>query len=169
MKIIRTHLDRPTSVDKMELEWVYAVPLTRGYEAWVDEQDYERIAALNWYAVGDSSYVRAGRRVRGWQVYMQHEVLGIMPWDIPKGTVILHADKNRLNNWRSNLVIGTKQDAMLRTARHINRVGYCFNKRAGLYCVYLDRPKQKRIYLGYTTTEEAAQYRVEHARGICGL
>jgi hypothetical protein len=56
---------------------------------------------------------------------------------------------------------------MRNTNRHKHRVGYCYNKRARLWSVYLDEPGQKRRYLGYTKTIEEAQERVDKERGYC--
>lgn len=40
------------------------IPLTRGYFAIVDAKDYERIAAVKWYAVKEGNTVYARRTIR---------------------------------------------------------------------------------------------------------
>jgi hypothetical protein len=96
-------------------------------------------------------------------IYMQHQVLGVMPWEL-ESREIDHDDRNPLNNQKYNLVITSRWGNMRNTKRHLERKGYCFNKRANLWSVYLDMPDAPRKYLGYTKTEEEAKRRIEEAR-----
>jgi hypothetical protein len=138
--------------------------LTRGFIAKVSEEDYERISRLNWFAsVGVQ--VRAARMKNRQIIYMHHEVLigsrdlvgiGFLEVD--------HIDGDPLNNTRENLRLVTHQENMLNTARHKERKGYAYNRRANLWSVYLDMPFQKRKYLGYTKTEKEAKERAEEAK-----
>lgn len=144
---------------------IYPIELTKGYVSWVDEEDFERINSFNWYANVnlELDYIRAARSFNKQIIYMHHQVLEIMPWEL-RGKVIDHKDRNPLNNWRDNLRITTQTINMRNTNRHLNRKGYCFNKRANLWFVYLDRPDQSRINLGYTKTEEQAIIKIAEAR-----
>jgi hypothetical protein len=84
------------------------IPLTGGYEALVDEVDYERVAAVTWYAVEtyrkDGSvravYAISKRRSPDLGIHerMHRFILGA-----PPGTDIDHKDHNGLHNWRDNL------------------------------------------------------------------
>lgn len=79
------------------------VPLTRGYEATIDEADAERVLKHKWLAIGRKGAVYAARQQRiggGRQltIYM-HRVLA-EPGDREE---VDHADGDRLNNRRSNL------------------------------------------------------------------
>jgi hypothetical protein len=137
--------------------------LTRGYKALVDDEDFDRINSFNWFATVNGLYVRASRMQMRRMIYIQHQVLGIMPWEL-NGKEIDHNDRNPLNNQRYNLVITTHTGNMRNTRRHIERKGYCFNHRAQLWSVYLDSPGLNRKYLGYTKTKEEAIQRIEEAR-----
>lgn len=81
-----------------------SIPLTRGYVALVDDEDYERVAALRWYA---NVHHRNGRVL----VYAcRHQPIGPkkrttlkMHCFIMGRRYIDHADDNGLNNQRNNL------------------------------------------------------------------
>jgi len=138
------------------------ITLTRGYQAQVSDEDYERINSMEWFAcVG--AQIRAARMTQRQMVYMSHEVLEIMPWNL-NGKVIDHWDRNPLNNQKNNLRLVTQMVNMQNTARSENRKGYCYNFNSKSYCCYLDRPGRKRIYLGYAKTEAEAIARVAEAR-----
>lgn len=140
------------------------IQLTRGFTAQVSDEDYDRINAFNWFASVGEHQVRAARMKNRQMIYMGHEVLQVKSckqWEVD------HRDKDTLNNQRDNLRIVTHKVNMQNTDRHLNRKGYCYNKRAGLYSVYLDMPNQKRRYLGYTKTETEAITRAKEAREQC--
>lgn len=164
-KIIDTSRTLPTDLSPWEREQVYKpVELTQGFVAWVDAEDFGRINAFNWFVnLHSANYIRAARMSSGRIIYMHHQVLEIMPWKLG-GKQVDHIDRNPLHNWKSNLRIVSKSENMRNTMRHLNRKGYCFNKRAGLYYVYLDTVEEGRINLGYTRTEEEAKSRIQEAR-----
>lgn len=85
------------------------IPLTRGYSAIVDDQDYERVSAHKWYALAGkartdgSSVVYAVRnvpRADGGQTkkYLHSFILGT-----PKDMYTDHANGDGLDNRRANL------------------------------------------------------------------
>lgn len=139
------------------------ITLTRGFIALVDDEDFERINKFNWFSTVNGTYVRASRMQMRKMIYMHHQVLGIMPWELD-GREIDHDDRNPLNNQRHNLILTDHTGNMRNTLRHMNRKGYCFNYRANLWSVYLDMPGRNRKYLGYTKTEEEAIQRITEAR-----
>lgn len=81
------------------------IPLTKGYVAVVDDEDFERVNARKWHAlVGKSRAVYAERTVRGEDgkqshLLMHRFILGITD---PKVEVD-HRDHDGLNNRRGNL------------------------------------------------------------------
>lgn len=172
----RPNGDHYTHLYGIVMEWVCDCPipterstmktikLTKGYEALVSDEDYERINSMNWFACVGSK-VRAARMSKRKMIYMQHEVLKVVSSEIKAiGFEVDHKDGNTLNNQRDNLRLITHTENMQNTKRHIERVGFCFNRRANLWSVYLDRPNRARKYLGYTKTKEEAIIRIAEAR-----
>lgn len=149
------------------------VTITKGYIAFVDDEDFEAVMQYKWQAnirvlPTGQKYVRAlvKRYWKDMPIYMHHFVLNIEKGDL-EGKTIDHIDRNPLNNQKENLRIVTRTENMRNTLRHKEHKGYCFNKRAHLWCAYLDEPvgcATKRKYLGYFHTEEAAKNAVQEAR-----
>lgn len=134
------------------------IKLTQGYATLVDDEDYEMLSRVNWFAnVG--LQVRAVRMVNRQMIYMHRQITGA-----EVGQEVDHIDRNPLNNTRRNLRIVTHEENMQNTLRSLNKKGYCWNARARLYSVYLDRPGKSRKYLGYAKTEEEAIARLTEAR-----
>jgi hypothetical protein len=86
---------------------VGVVGLTKGYEAIVDIEDYDRVMEFKWSSLvcrrrngGDIRTVYATRNVMGRQVMLHRFVLGL-----PRDTSVEvdHRDHDGLNNRRSNL------------------------------------------------------------------
>lgn len=140
------------------------ITLTRGYFAEVDEEDLQRLSQYSWQAnVG--AQIRALRCEGRARYYMHHEVLKVSSFDLRRlGKEVDHIDGNTLNNRKTNLRLVTHTENMRNTKRHLERKGYCYNKRAGLWSVYCDEPDKKRVYLGYTKTEEEAAERIKEYR-----
>lgn len=80
------------------------VPLTQNQVAMVDDEDFDRVIALKWYAYKSGSYDKSfycGRMVRGSdgkrrRISMQKFIMGV-------DSVLDHVDGNGLNNQKSNL------------------------------------------------------------------
>lgn len=80
------------------------IPLTQGFVALVDDEDFARVSAHKWYAV---------RKGRG--VYARHKftVLGVHVWCflhtfiLPDANRVDHKDGDGLNNQRHNLRAAT--------------------------------------------------------------
>lgn len=92
------------------------IPLTRGYVATVDDEDYEWLSQFSWYlhrnAQLTTAYaarsqrkheIKPGERRR--TVFMHREVLGLA---IGRTPLADHKDHDGLNNQRSNLRICTE-------------------------------------------------------------
>jgi len=83
---------------------VKKIPLTQGFVAIVDDEDFERLKAFKWHAVRtrQTLVVYAGRTVltaRGKRrVLMHREILGAS-----RGELVDHRDRDGLNNGRKNL------------------------------------------------------------------
>lgn len=101
------------------------IPLTKGYEAIVDDEDYERLSRWSWcYSHGygmRSQYLGGGRKARKYQTIMLHRaVLAPLPiFDVD------HINKNTLDNRKVNLRICTHQQNIFNSKiSSQNRSGY---------------------------------------------
>ena len=86
------------------------LPLTQGYVAIVDDDDYERLKNHKWRAkrhYGNKLYAVRYVCMNGWakQVFLHHEVLGLT--SAPPGRVVDHINGNSLDCTRANLRICT--------------------------------------------------------------
>ncbi len=114
------------------------IPLTRGYVALVDDEDFERIAAMGkWWAhvrtLKDGSTIAYGRRNTSRKlgkraIFMHVEVAGYTRPD--------HVDGNGLNNRRGNLRPATRaqnnSNVRKRTVGCTSRYkGVCWNAASG--------------------------------------
>ncbi len=130
------------------------VPLTLGYEAIVDDDDYASVAAHRWHAVEIGGTVYAGRK-GATRVYLHRDIMGISDRKI----LVDHKNMNGLDCRRSNLRVATKSQNMA------NR-GPARNNKSGLKGVFFDKARGKwqasigvqcRVYhLGRYHTKELA-------------
>lgn len=138
------------------------IPLTKGYVALVDEEDYERISAYKWFACVKPHGVYAARRT-GWvdgrrgYIPMHRAVLGDPP---AEQLTVDHIDPNRtLDNRRSNLRWADHRGQMANRRRPSNNTsghkGVSWNSNAGKWMAQIQHCK-KSINLGYYDTPELA-------------
>ncbi|WP_174936735.1 HNH endonuclease [Burkholderia lata] len=85
------------------------VPLSKGFVALVDDEDYAAISAFKWHVDRDGYAIRCARddnKPSGWtSVYMHRQIMGLVPGD---GIECDHRDRNRWNNQRLNLRTATR-------------------------------------------------------------
>lgn len=145
------------------------IPLTQGYVALVDDDDYDRIVTHKWYAAIDSGgrtrfdgapYVTARRdgTVDGKKraIIMHREIMGLKYGDPRK---VDHLSGDPLRNLKSEMTIVTNKENIRRQKISKNNTsGFkgCYSKKgrwqAGI------RVDRKYIYLGsFSTKEEAAR------------
>lgn len=134
------------------------IPLTKGYVALVDDQDYEYIIQFKWHP-----------SVRAHTVYAQSTQLGgvllhrIIMNPAP-ALIVHHKDKNGLNCQRENLVVITQSQNLMFTSKKTltkNKYkGVYSNKYQSAYTInkfYAQiRVRGKRLHLGMFPTEEEA-------------
>lgn len=135
------------------------IPLTRGFVAVVDDEDYERAAAAGrWYPTPP----------RGLRVYAQ---MGVRKADGRRTTQKLHTfltgwpevdhiDGDGLNNTRTNLRPATRSQNNGNARRRLNISGYkgvSWQKRDRIWYARIQLHGQKRYLGGFKTAEDAAR------------
>jgi hypothetical protein len=79
---------------------VKEIPLTKGYVALVDDEDYERVSVLKWSACVHDRRVYAMRRPDRKTVYLHRFIM-----NAPVGSTVDHQNHDGLDNRRENLRI----------------------------------------------------------------
>lgn len=107
------------------------IPLTKGYVALVDDEDYARVAAHKWTALlakrKDRTVVYGYRREnwdnanRKWltMIYLHRFIM-----ETPDGIDVDHLDGNGLHCWRENLREATRSQNLANNRRRIGVTGY---------------------------------------------
>ena len=130
---------------------VKSIPLTKGYQAIVDEEDYGRIAVFKWRTVPSlhTEYASRTRQENGkvYNILMHRFILNIYD---PK-IFVDHKNGNGLDNTKENLRIATRNQNMrnLTRTRANNSSGYrgvSFEKQTGKWLAYIYvNGKQKKL------------------------
>jgi hypothetical protein len=132
------------------------IPLTKGYVALVDDEDFERVSKFKWYALVLPRKVYAAHKNNTDSFYLHRFILGVTD---PK-TQIDHEDHNGLNCQKHNLRIATKSQNGGNMRKHSD---YTTSRFKGVYWDSQSKKWQsqiivqrKRIRLGGHHSEEAA-------------
>lgn len=134
------------------------IPLTQGQVAIIDPADAPIVDAWNWFAVnrGGAWYVQRGVRRQGKQfsIFLHRQIT-----DAPKGVFVDHINGDPLDNRRANLRFVTQAENMrnqrLRSDSTSGLKGAHWNKAAKRWASEI-RTKEKRLFLGFFDTAEAA-------------
>lgn len=140
------------------------IPLTRGYVALVDDEDYERVSAHKWCAAvqrrADGTFrvyaVRNDVRINGKQqkIRLHRFIL-----TAPCGMVVDHINGNTLDNRRANMrICSHAENGCNRRAQGGGKSyfkGVVWNKQRGKWEAQV-WSKGRRVYAGLFTCEEDA-------------
>lgn len=135
------------------------IPLTKGYFAKVDDDDYERLAKIRWQVdvrktmiIVKHGYSKDGR---SHSLYMAREIM-----NAPKGKQVDHINGDTLDNRKSNLRICTNSENSKNRGKHSDNTsgykGVKFDTRMGFGWIAQICVNYKRIYIGKYKTKEAA-------------
>ncbi len=135
------------------------IPLTQGYTAIVDDEDYNELAQYKWQVMKHRSGPLA-RRSEWDNGKMKMTLMARQIMNAPAGMVVDHVDHDRLNNQRANLRVCTPAQN-----RHNSRKpkgsyssrwkGVCWSKRKKKWEASI-RVGPKLFWLGYFAEEDDA-------------
>ena len=146
-----------------------SIPLTRGYVAVVDADDFERAKHHKWtanvFTRADGSHrVYAVRTITNHDGKQKKQTLHRFIVNAQQGMDVDHVDGNPLNNRRENLRICTRAENTrnMRPRTHVCRAsvssalkGVCWHKRDRKWHAQI-RIDGTRIHLGYFNSEQEA-------------
>lgn len=141
------------------------IPLTRGYVALVDDDDFDRVAARHWYASsGRGGPIYAITSVGNAKISLHRFILSARP-----GSYVDHKNRNGLDCRKENLRFCTPSqnsaNRVLDPGKTSAYRGVRWKPREGMWAAEIGR----RTWLGYFDTEEAAaRARDEVARKLYG-
>ena len=131
------------------------IALTKGYEAFVDDEDFEMLSGFRWQAMVNHGtvyacrtvYLGGGRRNPGRKCVGMHRMILLPDPD----QLVDHRDGNGLDNRRFNLRFAShSQNCCNREAK-----GYAFHRAIGKWQAQIGL-HGRSIFLGYFSTEEEA-------------
>lgn len=136
------------------------IPLTKGYVALVDDDDYQYVALFKWHAhVAGAKNVYAMRNLRGETGAKIKQYLHRFLLDASKNQEVDHIDGNGLNNSRANIRICTHSENM----QNQRKMSGCSSQFKGV--IWFKRCQKwqamiqvdgKNIFLGLHATESEA-------------
>jgi hypothetical protein len=146
-----------------EGDTVKTIPLGNGFYAYVDAADYEWLSQWTWYLGCGYAY----RLEKNKMIYMHRQIM-----QPPKGMVVHHKSRNKLDNTRENMENVTPAENTRHRAKKRNTSsrfwGVSYTKQRAKYqaCVHY---KGKGVACGYFTDEiEAARARDYRAVELFG-
>lgn len=148
------------------------IPLTQGYVALVDDDDYEHVSQFKWCAKTQGHTVYAHRSVKRadgtWTTQKLHRFL----LDPPDGVGIDHIDRNGLNNRRENLRLATANGNQQNRRKQVNNtsgyIGVYWHKAAGKWCAQISVNGRTKSFGFYPSAIEAAKARDKAALELYG-
>ena len=131
------------------------IPLTDGYEALVDDADYDFLMQWTWHATAARGQIRATRRERGHRILMHRAIM-----NCADHLEVDHINGNPLDNQRDNLRLATHQQNMWNRQKHkifTSRFkGVYWSKSRGKWCAAINIGNKVRLQLGRFEDEELA-------------
>ena len=137
------------------------IKMTKGYEALIDDEDFELINKYSWYAEVKKNHVYAKAHNIGnghikHLVWMHRLILGL---DDNKGKYVDHINRDSLDNRRCNLRITDHAGNQMNTIKRKNcssiYKGVAWHPAVNKWFAYITIMK-KRIYLGWFINETEA-------------
>jgi hypothetical protein len=150
-------------IRKTRVIFIKTIPLTKGYEAMVDDEDYEMLVGYKWYSSvhrfpNGKVYVYAKHMNPTMNGKRTEERMHQLIMDIPQGMHVDHIDGNTLNNQKSNLrIVTNRQNCMNRHQKKASKYpGVTWAKRE-LRWIAQAQINGKHIHIGSFRSEEDAR------------
>jgi hypothetical protein len=141
------------------------LPLTKGYHAMVDDDDYYWVSQFNWQAIELNGAIYARRNKKKgilksnepYEIYLHRVIMKC----VDKEKVVDHIDHDGLNNIKSNLRICSKDDNKIYTTSHKNSsskyLGVSYDRARNKWNAQLKYNGQRILAKRYNTEAEAAE------------
>jgi hypothetical protein len=134
---------------------VKKIPLTKGYYAIVDDDDYERVSQFKWtYSKG-----YAVRSVKDEQGRWVHQLLHRFILNAPEELKVDHINGNALDNRKSNLRLCTQKDNSRNSKKPKNNTsgykGVTYDRRKKKWKAQI-KVNYKNIFLGHFDSKHDA-------------
>lgn len=137
-------------------ETVETIPLGDGYYAYVDAADYEWLSRWKWHLYGGY----AARYRNGKYVYLHREIM-----KPPRGMIVDHKNRNKLDDTRDNLRNATRTENMRNKGKQHGASsrfrGVSYNKDRDKYQAHIY--KGEKFFLGLHVEEVEAARAYDHA------
>ena len=135
------------------------LPLTRGYVALVDDEDFERLSTRRYYAsVRPGGYVAARRSVQKTTKELgkvrTHIPLACDVLNVPPGVLIDHKNRNPLDNRKENLRFCTESQNRVNHIRK-NPLGRGVRRMRKRFQAYITVNKGQKCLGTFDTVDEA--------------
>ena len=137
-----------------------------GYDVIIDDEDFERVSAINWRLISNV-YFGIGKRINGkYKIIRLHRFI----IDAPEGYEVDHVNCNTLDNRKTNLRLCTRtQNSRNRLKNKNNSSGYKGVTRDRNRWRAMIIAENKRVVLGiYETKEEAYKAYCEASKKFHG-
>ncbi len=145
------------------------IPLTQGQFALVDDEDFELVNKIKWYA--SFNWNKTGFYAKGWmngkKLYMHRYIL-----NTPTRLYTDHINHNGIDNRKSNLRICDNQKNQANRQTHIKKTsiykGVCWNKSLGKWVSGIKYNYKHYKRSSHTTEVEAAKAYDKKAKELFG-
>lgn len=136
------------------------IQLTQGKVALVDDEDYNSVSQLKWYAKKDSCNFYAARNIKINGKRTTQRMHQFIIGSVPNSMLIDHIDGDGLNNQRFNFRICTcKQNQMnskIRKNKNCQFKGVTFSKRDKVFIARITIDKKRKTIGRFDNELEAA-------------
>lgn len=136
------------------------IPLTRGFMAKVDDDDYVRLSKYKWYCSTFGYAVRNSEN-RGTMIWMHRVIL-----NTPDGMDTDHRNLDRLDNQKCNLRVCTRSQNRMNQKAHVDSKsgfkGVYYHRSSGKYMARIQANK-KEMFLGEFSTPDLASLAYQSA------